>query len=418
MEMESTTVAQTPAVAPPATVTQAGTALPVATTSASVVPAPVMPAPATADSAGPTSGDALLARMSGFNTLLWLAFLIVGFLLTIPVVLRYEKSSSLTVLDGKLSHDLEKFITREHPFRNPSLNSWAALELRAFNTGKSGVVIGEEGWLFTHEEFPLPSTQAKVIRRNLAKIRATVDLLRSKGIETVVVPVPAKAEIYSDHVPEKLRGHIVASDVVTDYLSQHRIPWIPLKDAMLQARSTGADPFFRTETHWTPEGSRLAAERIAAWVGEQGRNNWTPRPFTVTPLASKPLESDLETFIPVRPGFAHLLPPGEKYQTYRVESAETVASESALFSDAGNPVALVGTSYSADERWNFTGWLRSLLATDIDNVSEKAKGPYASMEKFLDMLDDGKTGARLVIWEIPVRSVAVDYSPRRNYGAQ
>lgn len=353
----------------------------------------------------------------GVNAALWLALLGFSFALSIPVALRYEKSSSLTFLDGKLALDFEKFISKNHPYSSPSLNSWAALDLKVFGSGKPGVVLGKEGWMFTSEEFPLPSLREKVLAKNLEQIRTTVETLRRKGIETVIVPVPGKAEIYSEHVPEHLRGHIFPAAEVTDYLTRHGIPWIPVKDILAQARGEGKEVFFRSETHWTPEGAKLTAAGVTQWLASRGKTTWHATAFVVSPAGQRTLESDLESFIPVRPTYAHLLPPAETFTAYQVVRAEASDDASSLFSDTANPVALVGTSYSADERWNFTGWLRAMLRTDIDNISEKAKGPFIPMEKFLEMHDAGKTGAHLVIWEMPVRAVAIDYSPHKPYSA-
>lgn len=362
-------------------------------------------------------GASLLSTLASLNAMLWLGLLTVSMLLTIPVALRYEKSSTLTVIDGKLALDFEKFITRWHPYRDYSLNGWAALELAAFQSGKPGVVIGQEGWMFTMEEFPLPSARQKTLEKNLGQILSSVETLRSRGLDVVVVPIPAKAEIYSDRVPEKLRGHILPTAVLTDFLTQHNIPWIPLREELAQARQRGAEPFFRSETHWTPEGARIAAAATARWAGAEGHRSWEGRPYTVQADKTLPLESDLENYVPLRPHFARLLPPQESYLSYRVASATAVADAGALFGEAANPVALVGTSYSADERWNFTGWLRAALQTDLDNVSEKARGPFAPMAQFLEKLDAGKTAPKLVIWEMPVRSVAVDYTPKKSYFA-
>ncbi|MCD6060084.1 MAG: alginate O-acetyltransferase [Moraxellaceae bacterium] len=363
-------------------------------------------------------GASLVPMLVSANAVLWLALLVLSFLLTIPVALRYEKSSSLTLVDGKLAADFEKHVAKHHPYSERSLNSWAALELAVLGSGKPGVVIGDDGWLFTNEEFPLPSQRAKTLEKNLAQIRSTVEALRAKGLEVVILPIPGKAEVYRDKVPAELRGHILPTSAVTGYLTHHGIPWVGLDEDLQQARARGQDTFFRSETHWTPTGSRIAAAAVARWAQTDGHVRWEARPYTVQPVKAQPLESDLENYVPVRPTFAGLLPPPESYTSYVVSSAATANDAGALFGDAGNPVALVGTSYSADERWNFTGWLRSSLQTEIDNISEKGKGPFAPMEKFLEKLEAGKTAPRLVIWEMPVRSVAMDYTPRKSYFAQ
>jgi alginate O-acetyltransferase complex protein AlgJ len=357
----------------------------------------------------------LIPALVNVNTVLWLGLLVLSFLLTIPVAMRYERSNTLGVIDGKLAADFEKFLSQNHPYSKAALNGWAALELAALGSGKPGVVVGSEGWLFTTEEFPLPSVREKTLAHNLAQIRSTVESLRSKGIEVVVLPIPAKAEIYRDMVPEKLRGHIVPTSAVTNYLTQHNIPWIPLQQPLQEARTVGQQTFFRSETHWTPLGARIAAAALAERLQQDGRVTWQPRPYTVQAAKSLPLSSDLEHYVPVRPAFGSLLGPQESYASYQVSTAATVDDEGALFGEATNPVALVGTSYSADERWNFTGWLRAHLQTDIDNVSAKGKGPFQPMESFLERLEAGKTAPRIVIWEMPVRSVSMDYTPQKSY---
>ena len=75
-----------------------------------------------------------------------------------------------------------------------------------------------------------------------------------------------------------------------------------------------------------------------------------------------------------------------------------------LFDDAPPiKVALIGTSYSADARWQFADFLRLSLSTQVMNLAETGQGPFAPM---LDFLQDGIEAApdiSVVIWEIPER---------------
>lgn len=360
-------------------------------------------------------GEDQISTLVGLNAAAWLILLGASFMLTIPSALKYERSSSLTLLDGKLAHDFEKYVTSHHPYRDVALNSWTALELSLFKAGKPGVVIGNDDWLFTLEEMPLPSSRDKQLAINLERVRSTVDTLRKQGIETIVVPVPAKAELYRDHLAKKFQHHILKSELVTDYLTKHGISWVPIKPMMEEARSSGTPVFFRAETHWTPEGARVAANGIAAWLATHGKSTWHTTPFEVAAPETRVLESDLESYLPLKPHFGNLLPKAETYRHFEVTRSDTSSGSRDLFGSSSNPVALVGTSYSADPRWNFAGWLRMQLGTEIDNVSEKAKGPFAPMEKFLELHEKGQTGAQLVIWEIPVRGLAANYSPQKHY---
>lgn len=350
------------------------------------------------------------------NAGLWLALLGISLAVSVPAALRYQKASSLTVVDGKLAQDFEHFITQEHPYRTPSLNGWSALEYAVFKAGKPGLVVGNDGWLFSAEEFPLPSQLAAHMGQNIERMQDIVGRLAAKGVRTVILPIPAKADLYGDHVPPGLRNHALRMNEVAQALDAHGLQWIPLGDTFAAARARDTPLFFRTETHWTPEGAHLAARTVRDWVRGHGLRQWEGKRFLLQAGATRPLESDLENYLPLRPLFGKLLPEGEIYVPYRVTSTTVAADADALFSETANPVALVGTSYSADERWNFPGWLRLELGTDIDNIAEKGKGPFVPMERFLKMVEEGKTGARLVIWEMPVRTLAMDFSPRRKNG--
>lgn len=360
-----------------------------------------------------TSLQATLIRL---NAAAWLAGLAISLVVTIPTALRYEKSTTLSVLDGRLALDFEHFITREHPYRNVSLNSWSAMELSLFKSGKPGLVIGHQDWLFSAEEFPLPSLRERNLRENVAQIRGIVDALERKGIRTIILPIPAKAEVYGEHVPVALRSHVMQMATVSRELDAHKLAWIPILYPLTAARLRGEETFFRTETHWTPDGAKVAASAVASWLDANALQKWPRQDFQASAGARRALESDLESYLPLRPHFSELLPPAESYIPYKFNQTEVARDESALFSETANPVAIVGTSYSADDRWDFPGWLRVGLGTDIDNISEKGKGPFDPMARFMKMVESGKSGAKVVIWEMPVRSLAMDFSPDKKNG--
>lgn len=361
-------------------------------------------------------GASVPGRLLRLNAIVWIAGLTLSLVASIPTALRYEASSGLTVRDGRLALDFEHFITREHPYRNPALNSWTALELSLFKAGKPGLVIGDGGWLFSSEEFPLPSLREQRIAQNVQRMRDLVDQLARHGVRTVILPIPTKAELYEEHVPARLGRHVLRMDRVNRALEAQGLESIHLDEALQQARQRGEQVFFRTETHWTPEGARVAATVTGAWLRAHGGLTLTPQAFEVRTEAPRPLESDLVNYLPLRPWFASLQPTPETYIPYSFSSHDVADDEGALFSSTSNQLAVVGTSYSADDRWNYPGWLRVGLGTDIDNISDKGKGPFVPMERFLKMVEDDKTGAKLVVWEMPVRVLTMDFSPQRNKG--
>lgn len=341
------------------------------------------------------------------NAALWLVTLLVGAVIGLPRALDYERSSSLTFLDGKVAADFEQFLVKGHPWRDPSVNAWAAAELSLLGEGKPGVVIGSGGWLYTREEFALPSQLGAVRARNLERVAEAVRALEAKGVRVYVLPVPPKVEIESAAVPAALAGHALQTAMFSDFLAREGIPWIDARPALAAARAAGEPVFFRSETHWTPEGARAVAGAVAARLRADGFAG--AQVFRVAPVGQATLVSDLENYVPVRPHFAGLLPEPERYTRFSNSSESVADSAEALFGESSRPLALVGTSYSADERWNFAGWLRAALGSDLDNVSEKARGPFLPMMHFRQQLDSGASAATWVVWEVPVRSIVVDY---------
>lgn len=338
------------------------------------------------------------------NAALWLLLLLAGAVLGLPRALDYERGASLTWLDGKVTADFERFLTKGHPWHEASLNAWAALEFLAFGEGKPGVVVGSDGWLYTQEEFALPSQLGAIRQRNLERLAAEARALEAAGVRVYVLPVPPKVEIVPGHVPARLAGHALRSEDVTAFLDRAGLRWIDVRASL---RASRAPVYFRSETHWTPEGARVVAAAVAARLRADGFAGG--QAFTVLDEGEAVLASDLESYLPLRPRFAGLLPPPEHYRRYRVDSSTVGDDAAALFGDSGRPLALVGTSYSADERWNFAGFLRAALGSDLDNVSEKARGPFVPMRHFRAQLAAGDSTARWVVWEVPVRSLVADY---------
>ncbi len=80
------------------------------------------------------------------------------------------------------------------------------------------------------------------------------------------------------------------------------------------------------------------------------------------------------------------------------------------------PIALVGTSYSAEAQWNFEGALRQVLGCRVLNVSQIGRGAFAPMAAYLDNPAFKQNAPSLVVWEIPERLLPVqaDLAPLKS----
>jgi alginate O-acetyltransferase complex protein AlgJ len=328
---------------------------------------------------------------------------------------HYEPKVDQAVLDGRMAHDFETQYDHDFPARSFAVSVWAAIDYVLFREAKSGVVIGDDGWLYTDEEFIVGERYAQRVERNLARIAATRDRLAAQGVKLVVAVVPAKARVYPEHLrrrtPPALHQNLYAR--ARQALTRDGITQADLLTPLVDGKARGAT-FLRTDTHWTVRGAILAARAAARSVRSELPALDAPGEFTTSRDAPKPHRGDLLNFLPLDPYFAWLLPPAEMITPAHTESA----AAGDLFGDTAAPrIALVGTSYSANPNWNFPGALKQALGEEIANYAKDGLGPFEPMQNYLDGADFAAAPPRLVIWEIPERYLAVDAQPSKAVAA-
>jgi alginate O-acetyltransferase complex protein AlgJ len=304
--------------------------------------------------------------------------------------------------NGRLAKDFESHYDAVFPTRTFGINTWAAIGYRLFHEGRPGVVVGRNDWLFSSEEFSNPPGAQAQVEAHLDLIKEVQRRLAHQGSALLVVLVPAKARV----VPEMLGAR--SPDPLHQALYGHALQRLqaahvaaPDLSAALSACKADGPVFLRTDTHWTPAGARCAAQRIAAESQARGLRTGAPAPYRTSALPVQAHRGDLMTFLPLEPWFASLLPPADRLEPQRTEP---LAAPNGLLDEAPPPqVVLVGTSYSANPLWNFTGFLQEGFGEDVVNYAAPAHGPFLPMLEYLNSADFRETKPRLVIWEVPER---------------
>ncbi|NQD92548.1 alginate O-acetyltransferase, partial [Pseudomonas sp. CrR25] len=260
--------------------------------------------------------------------------------------------------------------------------------------------IGEHGWLFSNEEFDPVADAQKHQRDNLALIRGVREELARRDIDLLLAIVPAKSRLYPEHVGEH-RASALHADLYRRFHNAVRRAGIDAPDllAPLQAAKASGPLFLRTDTHWTPLGAEIAARQLSQAVSLPGE----PQQFVTETAAQTPYKGDLTRFLPVDPLFPGLLPAPDPLQKRQTRAVHQAVDADALFADNDLPVALVGTSYSANPNWNFAGALRQHLQRDLSSHAEDGQGPILPMLKYLQSEELKTAAPQLVIWEFPER---------------
>ncbi|CUH76319.1 hypothetical protein TRM7557_00833 [Tritonibacter multivorans] len=294
-----------------------------------------------------------------------------------------------------------------NPLEGFAITALGTLRYALFRQGSDGVLVGHAGWLFTAEEFETAPGFAARIETSAEYVTQVVGDMAAQGIAVLPVLVPDKSDLYPQHLRHKRPKELLhRRDRFYGALEARGVSALDASPALLQAAQTGP-VFMRTDTHWSPHGSRSVAEAAAQHALAAGLFAPGTTEVETTSLGAQPFVGDLIRFVPtgaLRPVFG---PPPETLVQY----VTTVESSLGLFDAADVPVVLVGTSFSARSEFHFEGFLKQALRSDVINYAREGTGPFAPMEQFLASDTLKNSPPQLVIWEIPLRYVSKDLLP-------
>jgi len=306
---------------------------------------------------------------------------------------------AVAIANGQAGTALQSSFDGSVPFRKFAIAATASLRHSVFGEGFQGVLAGSDGWLFSAEEF---EEDLGYLDGGFDELVAAVhDTLATRGIGLVVVVVPSKTRILESRlgrirIPETVGGRYQALLEILNGLSVPKVDLV----SVFAAYQGDEELYLRTDSHWSQAGAKQAAESTALVVRSIVSDLPTATVSTTT-TGQTMREGDLMSYLPARGTSLRPIPPPESMPTL-----ETVVDSGAgLFDTPSIPVAIVGTSYSAEPAFHFEGFLKQALSADVINLALEGKGPFKPMDEALQgtILED--TGVRVVVWEIPERYV-------------
>lgn len=305
------------------------------------------------------------------------------------------------VLDGQVTDHFDSLYREDMPHRGPSIGLLGALRYLTLGQGRHGVVVGNSGWLFTSEEFEQPRNPKAAITkaaRNVVHIR---DYLAKHDAKLVLVPLPAKADVYRRYLP----GEPLVNDMRHTYegfVKALKARGIPTVDTLPTLQSVRDDrrAFLKTDTHWTPQGAKAVALQVGKALGPLSGG----MSFRLRDAGAVKFDGDLTKFITKARymGLTGISP--EKVELHRARQSSDGGGIKDLFGkDETFPIVLVGTSYSANTNWSFADDLKAAANADVLNVAKEGLGPVVPMRAFLKSGELDKASPRVVVWEFPIR---------------
>lgn len=310
--------------------------------------------------------------------------------------------SNFSIYNGDLAYQFTHEFTDQLIIKKTAVALWRAITYGMFNTGDKKIIVGNDGWLFSEEEFIEYQNPHNEINHKLNIIMAVNEYFKSKDIQLIVTIIPSKARIYKDKLGRfQFPKHAdFLYDMFHNALIKNNI-MTPNLVSLFNSEKNNTQLFLKQDTHWTPEGALLTAGMVASIA----KHIDFPKIKFQTILKDKiPYEPDLKKYVST--GFFEKLIEPEK-DHYIPHITKSVENKTDLFGDEILPIVLIGTSYSAIQKWNFEGALKTELQADVLNAAMEGKGPMQPMANYLSNNDFNNT--KLVIWEIPERFITKPY---------
>ncbi|CUH80076.1 alginate O-acetyltransferase AlgX-related protein [Tropicibacter naphthalenivorans] len=316
-----------------------------------------------------------------------------------------QLTGALGFWNGKLTQQIDTLYRDNLPHKDPAIGWIGAARYLMLDEGRPGVVVGQNGTLFTAEEFR-PVADG-VYARALDEVVLSANLLAGQGAELVVAPLPAKVDLLGALSPDAAAGaelEALYHRFVAD-LAAAGVATIDTRPALLALEQ----PFLATDTHWTPSGAKAVAQTIA----DSGALPLGETVFSIETEVPARFAGDLVNYVTSDALAPHIGLNPEEVAPYRAIAAVDTGAALDLFGGgAEDQIDLVGTSYSANPNWSFPEALKLALSRDVINYAQEGRGPFAPMQDYLDQRDP-LSGAGQVIWEIPVRYLT---EPRKTEG--
>ncbi|OZG74310.1 hypothetical protein BTA51_04665 [Hahella sp. CCB-MM4] len=327
----------------------------------------------------------------------------------------FQQPEEISAIDGGWAQQYESHYNEEFPVKNFGTSFWAAVQYLLFSEGREGVVVGNDEWLFTQEEFKAYPDFADRVNNQLELISQVKQYLDNQGVDLAVVIVPSKARVYAEHLQDSMpyEGHKDLYFSAVEKLLAKGIHSPLLLPGMMEGKDQ-ARMFLRTDTHWTPEGAAIAASEIVRQLEPKEKNmEWHTKAFETVSQKPREHKGDLLNYIPLDPYFAYLGPGTEPLlprETFPLDSEDQASGmDDDLFGESSAEVALVGTSYSANPLWNFVGALQQQAGVEVISYAQEGKGPVIPMMEYLLSDDFLESPPNVVIWEFPERYIPMSY---------
>ncbi|MFT5154909.1 MAG: hypothetical protein ACI841_004917, partial [Planctomycetota bacterium] len=295
--------------------------------------------------------------------------------------------------DGTAARLFEQELRLTSPVRK-SLSSWYAVQLYRYLDEAGGEVLaGKDGWLFMTRRVYLEDANS-VVPQLAAAIAGLDRRLAQHGLDMVLAPIPRKAVICSEFLPDGVDPDPAVDEAFAQALRDHGV--LTADVAGLFKREEARLLYFPPDGHWTELAEVLASEAIAEAMGIL----LTEEQRTTQIVQDGTKEPESNTFY-----FAGLDSEDERLAFLDYEPIPrygVVGKAGAELQIPGPPyTALLGTSFSARRR--IGTFIEHFSGERVLNLAAIGEMPLLQLERFIEHPSFHKLKA--VVIEMPLHAV-------------
>jgi alginate biosynthesis protein AlgX len=240
--------------------------------------------------------------------------------------------------------------------------------------------------------------------------------LLSKGIRLVVSVLPTRSIVYPESLDaqQPLQVGFNAKAARENYRASLRRLWDLkvytvdlLHNALIHHQNKPRQRlYFTRDYHWTTDGAKLYANAVAREIAKlDAYKRLKKEKFVNKQVKTETAESRL--------GFVLEQVCGTKTPPEKISIYETTRSGGSLFGDDSYPVVMVGSSYSAEPKYNFEGFLKEALGVNVLNAAVSGGGYNASLEGYFLSESYHKEKPKFLIWEFAASMTPWDQTSLR-----
>ncbi len=234
------------------------------------------------------------------------------------------------------------------------------------------------------------------------QIRSLNDALRSRGTTLVLLPVPPRGlvaqnfvELNSDRSPvlSVSEGAWMYDTYIRDLRGSGAI--VPNIMEALRTQPNEAPLFyFKRDMNWRPSGARFAAETVAQALRQSASfRGVISQGYQTNAIGDASIKGQMAESIQ---RLCDQVLPAEIYTEFQTAAMGGLGNTTNTAA-----IALVGTSFSADKRFNFAGFLSQALGQPVVNYAVANTDEFTSIESFLASPAYHRNPPSVLVWELP-----------------